>query len=294
VSADRPSPVISRRRAVLAVGLLLAVVGVGVAYALTLSSFSHETGARKTPFVAGNPALANGVNLDGRTLAVSPELETATVRLSFRPKGALIDASGRLVHPLVLLVESATGPIEKTFKAGEIMRPEEVTLALVDGYVASYPFDSYHTGLDVLITRAGTDVTVPTALDVFAATHGFSFALQQEGSDKDGGHFVNMTIRRSGATRFFSLFLMVTMWALTLAVLGMLLRVLVLGRAIQFPMFTFLAALLFAFPAIRNAQPSVPPIGVLSDYLSFFWCEALVAASLITLLSVWIGRRRYD
>jgi hypothetical protein len=35
-------------------------------------------------------------------------------------------------------------------------------------------------------------------------------------------------------------------------------------------------------------------IGVLSDYLSFFWCEALVAISLITLLGVWISRRRYD
>jgi hypothetical protein len=87
---------------------------------------------------------------------------------------------------------------------------------------------------------------------------------------------------------------MVTMWALTLGVIGMLLRVLLLGRPIQFPMFTFLAALLFAFPAIRNAQPNAPVIGVLSDYLSFFWCEALVAVCLVALLGIWIARRRYD
>jgi hypothetical protein len=35
-------------------------------------------------------------------------------------------------------------------------------------------------------------------------------------------------------------------------------------------------------------------IGVRSDYLSFFWCEALVAISLIILLGVWVARRRYD
>jgi hypothetical protein len=169
-----------------------------------------------------------------------------------------------------------------------------VTVALRDGFVANYPFDSYHAGLDVLITRAGTAQVVPTALDVFAATHGFAFSLQREGSDKAGGHFVNMNIRRSAATRFFSIFLIVTMWALTLGVLGLLLRVVLLGRQIQFPMFAFLAALLFAFPAIRNAQPNAPVIGVRSDYLSFFWCEALVAITLIALLGVWIARRRYD
>jgi hypothetical protein len=90
------------------------------------------------------------------------------------------------------------------------------------------------------------------------------------------------------------MFLIVTMWALTLCVIGLVLRVVLLGRPIQFPMFTFLAALLFAFPAIRNAQPNAPVIGVRSDYLSFFWCEALVAISLITLLGMWITRRRYD
>jgi hypothetical protein len=276
------------------IGLVLAVIVIGVAYALTLSSFSHETSGHKTPFVAGNPALANGVALDGRTQVVDPLTETATVLLSFRPRGSLVDAEGRLRHPLTLLVETSTGPVTKMFKQGELMRPLSVTLTLLGGFVANYPFDTYTADLDVLITRGDTRAVVPTALDVFAATHGFSFSLQRDGSDKDGGHYVDMTIRRSTATSFFSIFLIVTMWALTLAVIGLLLRVVLLGRPIQFPMFTFLAALLFAFPAIRNAQPNAPVIGVRSDYLSFFWCEALVAVCLVALLGIWIARRRYD
>src|SRR5436305_9770755 len=181
-----PPPATRPRRGPLAIGLLLAVIVVGVAYALTLSSFSHETGGHRTPFVVGNPALANGVTLDGRTLTVDPVTETATVLLAFKPTGSLVDAEDRLRHPLTLLVQSSTGPVTKTFKQGQIMRPETVTLSLLDGFVANYPFDTYHADLDVLITRGDTDQVVPAALDVFAATHGFSFSLQQEGADKDG------------------------------------------------------------------------------------------------------------
>ena len=220
--------------------------------------------------------------------------KTATVRLSFRPTGSVADTQGRLLHPLTVEVETTGGPIEKQFTQGQLMRPENVTLALTDGFVANYPFDNYHTALDVVITRADRGETVPTVLDVFAAVHGFSFTLAQEGSDKDGGHFVQMTVSRAPATRFFSIFLIVMMWALTIGVLGLLVRVVLLGRYIQFPMFAFLGALLFAFPAVRNAQPNAPPIGVRSDYLSFFWCETLVALTLITLLGVWILRQRYD
>jgi hypothetical protein len=56
----------------------------------------------------------------------------------------------------------------------------------------------------------------------------------------------------------------------------------------------FGAALLFAFPAIRAIEPSVPPMGVLSDYIGFFWAETIVAISLIVHLYSWIKRKSYD
>jgi hypothetical protein len=48
--------------------------------------------------------------------------------------------------------------------------------------------------------------------------------------------------------------------------------------------------LLFAFPAIRNALPGVPPVGVLNDYLAFLWAEGLVALSLVAMLVLFIRR----
>jgi hypothetical protein len=54
---------------------------------------------------------------------------------------------------------------------------------------------------------------------------------------------------------------------------------------------TLLAALLFAFPTVRNTLPGIPPVGVLFDYAAFFWAEALVALSLIILIVGWTVRR---
>lgn len=56
----------------------------------------------------------------------------------------------------------------------------------------------------------------------------------------------------------------------------------------------FCAALLFAFPAIRNVQPFAPPMGVLSDYLGFFWAESLVAVTLLIKLNMWLRRKKRE
>jgi hypothetical protein len=50
-----------------------------------------------------------------------------------------------------------------------------------------------------------------------------------------------------------------------------------------------MAATLFALIGMRNAAPGAPPIGSLIDYASFFWAEAIVAASLA--VTAWSGIR---
>jgi len=50
--------------------------------------------------------------------------------------------------------------------------------------------------------------------------------------------------------------------------------------------------LLFGLPALRNAQPAVPPLGVLGDYVSFVWAELLVAVSAVIFIWTWLLRQR--
>jgi hypothetical protein len=84
---------------------------------------------------------------------------------------------------------------------------------------------------------------------------------------------------------------MALLWALALAALSVSLILTFLHREIPVPIFAFFAALLFAFPAIRNALPGTPPIGSLDDYIAFFWTEAIVAIALLVVVTVWTIRQ---
>jgi hypothetical protein len=80
------------------------------------------------------------------------------------------------------------------------------------------------------------------------------------------------------------------MWALAISVLFFVMSLVFRGRKIEVGMFSFLAALLFAFYAVRNSQPNIPPIGVYSDFLAFFWAEVIIALCLLIAVFTWIFR----
>ena len=90
---------------------------------------------------------------------------------------------------------------------------------------------------------------------------------------------------------FFSTFVMILMLFLASVVVIMMLRFWLSNRKIEVSAMSVYGAMLFAFPALRNSQPGVPPLGTYSDYLSFFWAEMLVAIALVTIITLWVVRR---
>ena len=50
---------------------------------------------------------------------------------------------------------------------------------------------------------------------------------------------------------------------------------------------------IFGLPALRNAQPGVPPLGAISDYISFIWAENIAAFSAIIIMWTWLVRSRH-
>ncbi len=61
-------------------------------------------------------------------------------------------------------------------------------------------------------------------------------------------------------------------------------------KRIEATIFSWLGAMLFAFPALRSAVPGAPPIGAAIDYFAFFWAETMVALCLLTILVTYIRR----
>jgi hypothetical protein len=50
--------------------------------------------------------------------------------------------------------------------------------------------------------------------------------------------------------------------------------------------------IVFALPFVRDAVPGTPPVGVLSDYVAFFWAEAIVVVATVGTMAVWFLRHQ--
>lgn len=58
-------------------------------------------------------------------------------------------------------------------------------------------------------------------------------------------------------------------------------------RRIEVTLIGALGAMIFALPALRNALPGAPPLGVRADILIFFWAELGAVIALCLFISAW-------
>lgn len=134
------------------------------------------------------------------------------------------------------------------------------------------------------------DEDVSIGVDFVGSIPGFKIDATKSKETADDYVGIDMTIARASTTKFFSFFVMAMMWGLTISVMFLTLSVVLRGRKVELAMFSFTAALLFAFATVRNAQPGTPPIGTYSDFISFFWAEVIIALCLIILVFTWVIR----
>ena len=135
------------------------------------------------------------------------------------------------------------------------------------------------------------DDEVPIGVDFEGSLPGFKIGAAKSKESTNDYVGIDISVARASTTKFFSLFVMVMMWSLTIAVLLLTLSVVLRGRKVEVSMFSFTAALLFAFSTVRNAQPGTPPVGTYSDFISFFWAEVIIALCLVALVFTWVMRK---
>jgi hypothetical protein len=241
------------------------------------------------------------------------------------------DEGATLAKDVKLFTNGANGKQETDFAKGKRMNPMEVTVSMYDGAVMDYPFDQHSAYLEMYFlpgkeekkaeapkpaaTPAPTpeaasteeakkpeaekkveatekdDDEIPIGVDFAGSIPGFRIEAAKSKESVNDYVGINMTVARASTTKFFSLFVMVMMWGLTIAVLLLTLSVVLRGRKVEVSMFSFTAALLFAFSTVRNAQPGTPPVGTYSDFISFFWAEVIIALCLVTLVFTWVLRK---
>ncbi|HEY9231392.1 MAG TPA: DUF4436 family protein, partial [Blastocatellia bacterium] len=224
-------------------------------------------------------------------------------------------------HDITLYINSANGKQEHKFEKGKRMNPMDVTISL-DGQASDYPFDSHEAELTMFMTTPAqaeakpeqpketgdeapsapkpqakasifdTNEPVAMSVDFEGSIPGFKLEAEKD-KDSDVGYTgIEMKISRSSTVVFFSTFVMILMLFLASVVVLMMLRFWLGKRKIEVSAMSVYGAMLFAFPAMRNSQPGVPPLGTYSDYVSFFWAEMLVAVALVTIITLWVVRRQ--
>jgi hypothetical protein len=236
-----------------------------------------------------------------------------------------------LAKDVKLFTNGANGKQETDFAKGKRMNPMEVTVSMFDGAVMDYPFDRHSAYLEMYFLpgkeekksaeapkpaatpaptpAAATDETrkaegekkadaaekdddeIPIGVDFVGSVPGFKIDAAKSKESANDYVGIDMTVARASTTKFFSLFVMVMMWGLTMAVLLLTLSVVLRGRKVEVSMFSFTAALLFAFSTVRNAQPGTPPVGTYADFISFFWAEVIIALCLVALVFTWVLRK---
>ena len=284
-------PTKSKKGIVIGIVVLLLLAA---AYVFVLCAFRSE-GENRAAVLAPNEKVGNDrIDAYARIVSADPVKGDLSVRLTFTPHGSLLSADGAtLSRDLLLDVSSAAGKHSYEFKKGKRMDPVEAIVEIFDGEPMDYPFDKHEAQLSFYFEPAGAsegDKSVPVAIELYGSVSGLKIDSEYAKENADDHVVVDISLCRAPTAIFFSVFIMAAMWSLTLGVVFLVFRVLAGHRKIEISMFSFLGALLFAFPALRNSQPGTPPIGTLSDFLAFFWAEVLIALSLLAVVLTWLIR----
>ena len=275
----------------LLIGIILLLVFAG-AYIFVLSAYKSEGDNRAAELTADTQkAGENRIDVTGRIVTADPLKGDIMVRLEFTPHGTLAGENGALARDLEFYVSSASGKNVHEFKKGKLMNPVEAVVEIYEGEPMDYPFDKHSAELSFAFQgTGGGNESVPVAVELRGSVAGLRIDTEYAKENTPEHAVIDINLERASTARFFSIFIMIAMWALVGGVVFLVFRVLAGHRKIEISMFSFLGALLFAFPALRNSQPGTPPIGTLSDFLAFFWAEVIIALSLLSVVICWLVR----
>lgn len=282
--------------ALLLLGAVVLIYAGWVQRAVALHFATHNQAVFQ--FLASSDnALALNVTVD----RLQPGNDQMDVHLEFFPGANWLDERGGLVQTLQVTARSVTGPTRFTFPRGTSVTPLAYT-APMRGSSFYYPNDRYH-GLIQVEVRGEQEQPVPLQIRGYSQASGFVLskdglgerfpARVKEFEEGNASRCLVVVLgQRSPLVQTFATLILALEWMTTVAVLAVVGSVALLGRRAEPSLLAWLAATLFALPALRNMMVEAPAIGVYIDFFGFLCCEALVTLSLLVLALLWIARRQ--
>ena len=97
-----------------------------------------------------------------------------------------------------------------------------------------------------------TGSPIQVALEIGSTVVGFSSALSVTATSFIAAQLISVSVYRSFTTRFFSVFIIFTMWCLSGSVLILAITLWTRDRKVEPPTIAVVCGMLFALPAVRN------------------------------------------
>ncbi|KAI9281212.1 hypothetical protein BC943DRAFT_382833 [Umbelopsis sp. AD052] len=213
------------------------------------------------------------------------------IHFLLEPNGTLAGDNGVLSQNVTLSLYSMRS---FQFPAGETMEPVEMVFNYDFGNDVDYPFDQYSGYFEIMAFASGNiSATIPISfkLEASVTTYNFNPTLRQFSyvTDKIG---LKIVAGRSTTTLGFSIFICILMWALSLVIALISYQVVLRGRRVDAHSTMLGITMLFALPALRSAQPGIPPVGCAADILGFYWNMAIIACAAVAITMCWAVRWR--
>jgi Domain of unknown function (DUF4436) len=298
------------------------IIGIIAIYVTVLWMGLTEESRRSLIIVKSSASSNDFVTVDVRVTSVNTSQGLLYERIKLVPMGRFALDKITPAADLRLLINSVSGKQVVIFFKGERIVPIEVT-SLLSGNQNRYPFDHYSTDIDLLVTtpvkkkvqplpeQKLDDTSNPLATTLVVGTNDLdssetipineSFTATFPGIKFDGTvteddtyklMHTTIAMRRANIVISVSLIVMTVMFVLAVSIMGMVLQLTASPGEVNLVPLSLCVALIFGLPALRNIQPNVPGMGVLSDYMSFIWAELMVSISAIALAWIWIIRSR--
>lgn len=248
----------------------------------SLSVYVVERSQGQREIAIGDKKSADRLDISVFVQKTDAILQEISAQVEVTPQGALADENGMPRKDITLFTNGLKGDV-LPFKAGKNPSVADLRVALNDGVITDYPFDSYQVDFGFSAESGG--VAVPVNVTLVNADSFFKLTLADEKNVNDALTF-SAGADRSTGTFAFALFIMVFMWFLSLAAVIAAWYAVKGRHGLLWPSMSFMGALLFALVPLRNAVPGQPPVGSVVDFGSFFIAEALISMSLITTVVV--------
>src|SRR6476469_4410486 len=240
LASIRPMDEPTKSKKPMIVGLVLLLIFAAL-YFFVLNAYRNEGNNRAAELTADTAkAGENRIDVSGRIVTADPVKGDIVVRLEFTPHGSLATPEGTLARDLDLYVSSATGKNLHEFKKGKRMNPVEAVVEIYEGEPMDYPFDSHSAELSFFFEpsaskggEAGGAEAIPVAVEMRGSVAGLRLDTEYAKENTPDHAIIEISVQRATTAVFFSVFIMIAMWALVIGVISLVYRVFAGHRKIE-------------------------------------------------------------